>query len=73
MAGADVCASTELVSQLLDAASRGNMQRIATLLEQHQGENLHASSADYGNLTALHLAAFEGLLAFEAFTRFDMC
>ena len=38
MAGADVCASTELVSQLLDAASRGNMQRIATLLEQHHSE-----------------------------------
>jgi ammonium transporter Rh len=55
-------ASAVLVSQLLDAASRGNTHLIDSLLQNHQGENLHASSADYDKRTALHLAASEGLL-----------
>ena len=51
-----------LVSQLLDAASRGNTRMIASLLEEHAKAGLNASSSDYDKRTALHLAASEGLL-----------
>ena len=65
--GAETVPDATLISQLLHAASRGNLHMLGNLLEKHAAEGLTASSCDYDKRTALHLAASEGLVEVAKF------